>query len=319
MKPLVSIGILVYKRLNFLPHVLQVVSAQDYPYLELIVSDNGVNGTKVPEIVDRCYSRPYQFRQNPGTVSISRHFNQLVDAASGSYFILLSDDDEISPNYVSELVSRMERHPSASVAIAKQEILDEKGMRVRQSSQMLPEILSGPDFIRDAWLTYKYKYECFATFLAKTDQIRACGGFPDFKTGTHNDNALLIKLSLNSCIVFSSKCSFRWRVYDNSHGWSISVWDLAQSTREFLEFLRNDPRILCFSSLHPTEWEELKYVLSRMAWETYFNRWGNIYRKRLTLMQWIQAAFLIPPIPAYYREIASTFWEGFKSTYRRTG
>ena len=64
MKPLVTIGIPIYKRLHFLPDVLRVVNSQDYPNIELIVSDNGVNNSKVPKLIAQYYSRPYKYRQN---------------------------------------------------------------------------------------------------------------------------------------------------------------------------------------------------------------------------------------------------------------
>src|SRR5512133_3693762 len=100
LPPVVTIGLPIYKRLEYLPHVLDVISAQDYPSVELLVSDNGQNGDRVLEIVRRHYSKPFRFRQNPATVSISTHFNQLLQEASGKYFITLCDDDEISANYV---------------------------------------------------------------------------------------------------------------------------------------------------------------------------------------------------------------------------
>ena len=217
---------------------------------------------------------------------------------------MLNDDDEISPNYVSELVSQLDRHPEASVAISRQEVLNEAGIKIRQSEAELPEIVSGADFIRNTWESNKYRFACFATFLAKTDEIRACGGYPDFRQGSHNDNALLIKLSLNNYVTFSSKCSFRWRQYEASHGWSMSIWDLAADSRQFLKFLEKDPIIVGFSSEHPLEWKKLKSILTRMAWQTYFGRWKNIYKDRLAFWQWVAAGFVMPPIPAYYREVA---------------
>ena len=45
------IGIHVYKRLQFLPQAVQSGAAQDYENVELIVSDNGVNGSAIPELV----------------------------------------------------------------------------------------------------------------------------------------------------------------------------------------------------------------------------------------------------------------------------
>src|SRR5919108_3465611 len=254
MEKLVTIGVPIYKRLGYLPNVLNVIAWQDYPHIELIVSDNGMNGLKVPQIVRRHYSRPFKFRQNDSTVGLSKHFNQIVDAASGDYFVLLADDDEISPNYVSALVRQLERYPQASVALSKQEIINEAGVTIRRSKEELPDILSGADFVRDAWQSHAYEFECFATFLAKTEQIKACGGYPEFRKGSHNDDALLIKLCLNNYVAFSPDCSFRWRDYDASHGWSISIWDLAADTRQFLRFLENDPAIVEFSSIHPLEW-----------------------------------------------------------------
>src|SRR5918992_499415 len=175
MGKLVTIGIPIYKRLEYLPNVLNVVNSQNYPHIELLVSDNGMNGPKVPAIVERHYSRPFTFRQNDSTVGLSKHFNQIVDAASGEYFLMLADDDEISPNYVSELVSQLERHPQASVALSKQEIINERGAKIREGKDELPDVLSGADFIPNAWHSHAYDFECFATFLAKTEQIKACG------------------------------------------------------------------------------------------------------------------------------------------------
>ena len=243
MAKLVTIGIPIYKRLQYLPHILQIVNAQDYPHIELLVSDNGMNGTKVLDTIKEHYPRPYRFRQNPSTVSISTHYNQLVHEASGEYFVLLCDDDEISPNYISELVCQLDRYPQASVALGGQEILDETGMVVRRSKAPLPEILLGADFIRAAWYTHEYQFECFVTTLAKTALIKACGGYPDFTSGTHPDNALLIKLCLNHSIVFSHRCAFRWRSHDTSYGWSINIQDLAAASKEFLQFLDTAPAV----------------------------------------------------------------------------
>jgi glycosyltransferase involved in cell wall biosynthesis len=304
MGNLVTIGVPIYNRLEYLPNVLDVVSRQDYPDIELIVSDNGMNAAAVLEIVKRHYSRPFKYRQNVFTVPMCKHFNQIVHAASGKYFVLLQDDDEISPNYVSELVSRLERHPEASVAISKQEIVDESGAKIRESVAELPDTLSGTDFIWNIWAAHKYKLECFATFLAKTEAIKACGGYSDCKKGSHTDNALLIKLSLSSYVAFSPKCSFRWRAYDASHGWSINVWDLAADSRQFLRFLQNDPTISAFSVQCPEKWNELRRILIRSAWRTYLKRWNGIYRNRLSWPEWVAAAFAMPPIPEYYREVA---------------
>jgi glycosyltransferase involved in cell wall biosynthesis len=142
MGSLVTIAIPVYKRLHYLPGVLQAVAAQDYHHIDLIVSDNGQNGPKVTEIIDRHYSRPYRFRQNGLTVNIPSHYHQILSETTGEYFVWLADDDLISPTFVSELVGILDNHPEVSAAIARQEVIDTTGRVLRRSSEEVPSFLA---------------------------------------------------------------------------------------------------------------------------------------------------------------------------------
>ena len=97
MRPLVTIAVPLHKRMHFIPDVLRSVAAQDYPEIELLISDNGLNGPELREAVNQYYPKPFTFRRNDEIEEVmSRHFNQLVEAASGKYFVLLCDDDEIN-------------------------------------------------------------------------------------------------------------------------------------------------------------------------------------------------------------------------------
>jgi glycosyltransferase involved in cell wall biosynthesis len=313
MSKLVTIGIPIYRRLEYLPNVLDVVARQDYSDIELLVSDNGLNGNAVPDILKRRYPRPFKFRQNSSIAEMFAHFNQILGAASGEYFVLLQDDDEISSNYVSELVSLLERNPQASAAIALHETMDEGGKTVRSSETVVPELLSGAEFIRAVWGTYEYGYEAFPTFMARTKESLNCGGYASFWKGTGIDDALLIKLTLNNFVAVSTRCAFRWRCYDSSHGFALSIQDLARGLRDYLSFLESDSTIIEYARMYPTEWNDLKRHLVAMVWQTYFYRWTDMYKKRLTTAQWIRAGFAMPLIPEYYRAVASAFKQSFLS------
>jgi glycosyltransferase involved in cell wall biosynthesis len=312
MSKLVTIGIPVYKRLEYLPQALNAVQMQDYPNIELIVSDNGMNGKKVIDIVDTWYSRPYRFRQNAASVSVIVHFNQIINEATGEYFVLLSDDDGISPNYISELVNILEGDPQISIAFSRQEIIDQNGHIQASSKADLPPVMSGADFIR-AWCFYRLGFKAHVTNMARLKDINMCGGFPDFPLGFHSDNALPLKLALNRYVAVSQRCTFRYRVHAGSFEFSGNYKDVAEASKQFIKFLDSDPKILEFASVQPERWRQLKRYVIKLTWQTYFGRWKSGYRKTLPPLQWIRAAFVLPFIPAYYRAVISTLIHTLKS------
>lgn len=309
MMPLVTIGIPVYKRLSCLPRALQSVLKQDYPCIELLVSDNGLNGTAVRDLVDQHYTRPYVFRQNPAIVTLPAHYNQLVAVASGKYFIWMPDDDTISPNYVSTLVPILEQDSTIAVAIARQEYVDASGCVLRVSPNHAPHSISGEQLVTQ-WT--KMGFESFTAILARTADIRACGGYPEFPGGTHCDDAVLIKLSLGRSIALTNACVYQLQQDETSVGWSLKCQVLAEDTRRFLKFLDTDPWLLAFARRETAQWVKLKYSLVKMTWETYYYRWDTIYKERLSLVPWVRAAFALPYIPSYYRAVRSSLWYGVK-------
>ena len=306
MNRLVTIAVPVYKRLKYLPGALRSAAAQDYPNIELIISDNGGNGATVREIADATYPRPYRLRQNAESVSLPIHFNQLLNEARGEYFVMLADDDELSPLYVSELARRLDENPRASFGVGAQEILDEEGQVIRRTKVRLPDILPGPEFFRAAFHTYEYGFECFMTYLVRTADLRRFGGYPDTPMGNAADDAILLKMCLDRDVVLSDRCAFRYRVYDWSYGLSVSSRDLAEATRRAIQMLDSDPDYQTFAHAHPAEWARLKRYLTENKLDSYYFRWRDLYRKRLTRLEWLRAAFAFPYSRYYYARVFST-------------
>jgi hypothetical protein len=307
----------MWKRLEFLPHILKVIEVQDYPHIQLLVSDNGMNGSKVLDMVKAHYSRPYTFRQNPAIAEIPQHFNQLIEEATGEYFTLISDDDEVSPNFISELVGLLQRYPEASIAFARQEIMNGEGAVVRKSNIVPQTLMSGADFIRATWRDYIFEYEALGTNVARTAALRYAGSYPDFTRGTGMENAMIIKVCLNSHVALSADCVWRWRVYETSHGWSVPMKDLADASKDLMRFLETDEGIRQFGKAHPAKWKELKEILLHNEWQTYFWRWRDVYKPRLSYWKWIKAAFGMPFFLNYYRKVFSEIRSDLKKQIKK--
>ena len=299
-KNLVTVAIPVYERLEYLPQALESVRRQDYPHVELIVSSNGRNPA-VPDLVERYYGKAYRFRQNLVTVPMSAHFNQLVAAASGEYFLLLSDDDEISPNCLTALVDLLDRDPGATLALCRVEAMDKSGGTTASSDEMPlpPPVMPGPDFVR-AWCLYEHKFICLGTNLSRTADVRALGGYPAFASGPGIDSALVVKLCLTGHVLFTAACTFRYRIHDASDSQSLSCAAWARGSREFLSFLDTDPHVLRFANAHPETWAETKALLIRVTYRNYLARWMRVYRRRMSPWAWIKAAFALPGNPRSY-------------------
>lgn len=309
MSKKVTIAIPVYKRLDYLVEALHSVAAQDYPDIEVIVSDNGENGTKVKDLAEQHYPRPFRFRQNPQTVPIPVHYNQLIAEATGEYFAFLDYDDMLSPNYVSDLVGILDSHPEVAVAMSREELVDENGKFLRASSDQIPEFMTGSEFIR-SWTTYGF--ESYSTVLGRTSYIKEDGGHPNIPGGTHTDDAILIKLCLRGSIAISQRSSFRWRISPVSFGWSLKCTSLAGDTRIYLKFLEEDPAVLRFAKKDPATWQAIKPVLAQLGWGTYLERWEGMYRGQAPIFQWVKAAFAMPYIPEYYRFVWPALYYGVR-------
>lgn len=306
---LVTVGVPIYRRLEYIPNILRMIGGQEYPNVELFISDNGPNGTRIREMIEGKYSRPYRLRQNRSTVPLAEHFNQVIAEAKGEYILILNDDDEISDNYISSLVGQMERFPQATVAFGRQETITKDGVVMKSSVDRLPDILSGADFIRKVWDTYEFGFRNVESFLTKTKLLQETGGYPNFARGNHSDDAAVIRVALGHHVVLSDKCVYRHRVHEGGFGWQASLAELAAATRDFLVWLYSDPTLRKFASAQPAEWKSLRELLSVMAWQTYLWRWRDLYRYRESRMEWVRGGFALPFIPGYYRAVAKVLMQ----------
>lgn len=115
--PLVTIGIPTYNGSKRLPRPIQSIWAQNYPNLEIIISDNcSTDGTK--ELVENIGKEHPQIKyvgqeKNIGQVP---NFYFVKQAATGKYFMWLSDDDFLEPGFLLKAVDFMEKHDDYSLA-----------------------------------------------------------------------------------------------------------------------------------------------------------------------------------------------------------
>ncbi len=115
--PLVTIGMPIRNGDPYFERALASVLAQDYPNLEIVVSDNGsTDGTA--EILARAAAtdpRIRVFRQSEMLTAFD-NFAWVLRQARGFYFMWAAHDDLRPENYVSSLVASLQANPEAVLA-----------------------------------------------------------------------------------------------------------------------------------------------------------------------------------------------------------
>ncbi len=110
--PLVSIGIPTFNRASQLEGALASAAAQTYPQLEIVISDNASTDA-TPELCARWAERDrrIRYRRSPENRGPIANFRQVLEAATGDYFLWLGDDDWLEAHYVEHCLRELVANP----------------------------------------------------------------------------------------------------------------------------------------------------------------------------------------------------------------
>jgi glycosyltransferase involved in cell wall biosynthesis len=118
--PLVSVGLPTYNRAGSLDRAIRSVLAQDYPAVELVISDNAsTDGTQaLCEAYAEADARVRYLRQpiNRGAVA---NFQEVLKESQGVFFMWLGDDDWLDPSYLSRCVGLLLNDPELSLVAGR--------------------------------------------------------------------------------------------------------------------------------------------------------------------------------------------------------
>lgn len=259
--PLVTIGIPTYNRPQLLRRSLSCVARQDYPNLEVVVADNATPGEEVAAVVDsfrgRIPSLTYiKHERNIGAVP---NMLGLREQARGKYFMWLADDDEISDNYVAELVALLERHPDAACAAGHWMLMENEQAGRLMPTANFPQRSALRRALRFVWRAD----DAFFYGLHRTDTIRRAS-FPGYCWPNRDvlfnwGFVLLFDSVLRGPVLLPADDSVRFINHDYTSksyiGGSGKLWQLFQFVARRLNvhywYLRKSAAVLGWWSIAP--------------------------------------------------------------------
>jgi glycosyltransferase involved in cell wall biosynthesis len=111
--PRLTIAIPTVNRAELLGRAIDSALAQTSAAIEIIVSDNG-STDDTPEVIGRYAGRGLRTFRHPATMSAAKHGQFLMEQARGEFFLGLSDDDYLEPEFATEVLAVFDRHPDLS-------------------------------------------------------------------------------------------------------------------------------------------------------------------------------------------------------------
>lgn len=177
--PLVSIGMTVYNAHPFVAETLESLLAQDYPQLEICISDNASSDGS-SEICQRYAAGDARIRyaRNEENLGAVRNWNRALELSSGQYFMWASDHDLWDASYISRAVEVLERRPQTVLVYPHVTLIDEHGDTIEVLADQLETTnLKAAD--RYARILWKLKRCHMIHGVMRGDVLRELNGFPN--------------------------------------------------------------------------------------------------------------------------------------------
>ena len=124
--PLVSICIPAYNAERFISQTVESALAQDYPNLEIIVSDDcSIDRTQI--ILQVYNTKGVRLIKQNQNLGMHGNWNAVIRSSHGKYIVKLDADDLLAPQYVSNMVSIMEAYPEVTFSHCGCRLIDAEG------------------------------------------------------------------------------------------------------------------------------------------------------------------------------------------------
>jgi hypothetical protein len=229
--PLVTVAIPTYNRADtFLGDTIASVRAQSYPALEILISDNA-STDNTEQIVRSLRDPRIRYYKHAKNIQLSGNLNFCIEQASGTYFMLLPDDDLIDPDFIETCIGALRRRPGVALVYTGLRYIDASGnMLFERANRMNGEF---DDFVLD-WVSGKSApYLCNTLF--RTEPLK--------KVGFHSKHYLFCDLMTEFKLAAAHgkidipdvKASFRMHAGEVTHNVDMQKW--CDDSMELLELL----------------------------------------------------------------------------------
>jgi glycosyltransferase involved in cell wall biosynthesis len=238
-----TIGIPAYKA-AFLKECIQSILDQTYQDFELVIV-NDASPENIDAVVNSFRSakiRYYTNDKNFGAENVVDNWNRCLAYANGDFFILMGDDDKMSPDYLQEFAALIDKHPQCGVYHCRTVIIDENSAPV-QLTEPRPEF----ETVYDTILQRLEEKRLFfiSDYVYRTSTLRSNKGFYKLPLAWGSDDISCYMAATEHGIAHTNKPLFMYRRSSQtiSTGGNVHLkMESALAEEKWLnDFVKNEP------------------------------------------------------------------------------
>lgn len=296
MKPAnLTIGIPTLNRGALVAELVRSCLSQTRLPLRIVVSDNASEDDTAERLGKLSHESLKVVRQSRN-IGMVGNWNACLQEAEGDWFVLLSDDDLIDPDFVASVESAVAAAPDADLLIMRCRVLDRSTGEKEENS---PPVWSRGnvevfDEIIPAWLDGRFTLP-FAGMIFRRSTLEARGGFSDALPFAA-DVATWLPIAADGQCAFWPDAKVTYVLHNSMTTWTFPITKLVQDIVSIEELLLRE---IAKSTRLSDETKARVRALSRGH---VYKSFGNIMiqtarrgaRKRNLLRAWVQYASRLP-------------------------
>jgi glycosyltransferase involved in cell wall biosynthesis len=179
--PWVSFCMSTFKRPAFLAKQLECISRQEYKNFEVIISDN--DPERSGEVVVNGFNDPrFKYYANALNLGMVKSFNKSIERATTPYIVMITDDDPVDENFLSEMHKLYAQDDARSVYA---------GFKRSNKPPGATETISKDDFVFEILDVNKTPAMLWSSCVMCKAHVELVGRMPDYGSPHFADQALV--------------------------------------------------------------------------------------------------------------------------------
>jgi glycosyltransferase involved in cell wall biosynthesis len=287
--PLISFCISTFKRKEYLEQTLQSIRLQTYSNFEVVVSDNDVEQSG-RATVENFNDARFKYFVNEVNLGMKKSFNRSLQKSTGSFIVMIADDDPVYPDMLQTLVDLYNKYPTYGMYLGgcnwvctNPKIASLYSLKVGMNSCLANKNLkditeySASEFLKNFFNFNIFPSYLWSTCMVKRDILTENGGVPDYDTAFLGDYAYLsVMASHSGCVVINFPLGHQ-TIHEQNFGRAQNE-QIGKAATNFIEYVSQRIK-------HVDDWPIIKrdmerfvalWVVTHLAFlKRYYSMFGN--------------------------------------------